>query len=95
MHSMSNKFYNYLSEKLINFFNTNEIRYGDKFFIQFDEQNRVDEFYNTLEEDLQNVEEFEYQHESSDSLYKTFASVLDNEVKVIKDEHKIKCIKFK
>lgn len=83
MHSMSNKFYNYLSEKLINFFNTNEIRYGDKFFIQFDEQNRVDEFYNTLEEDLQNVEEFEYQHESSDSLYKTFASVLDNEVKVV------------
>lgn len=83
MHSMSNKFYNYLSEKLINFFNTNEIRYGDKFFIQFDEQNRVDEFYNTLEEDLQNVEEFEYQHESSDSLYKTFASVLDNGVKVV------------
>ena len=83
MHNMSNKFYNYLSDKLIKFFNTNEIRYGDKFFIQFDEHDRVDEFYNALKEDLQNVVAFEYQHENSDSLYKTFASVLENDVKVI------------
>ena len=35
---MSNKFYNYLSEKIKNFFKNSEIRHGDKFFIQFDEE---------------------------------------------------------
>ena len=56
MHNMSNKFYNYLSDKIKNFFRNSEIRHGDKFFIQFDEMYRVDEFYNTLKNDLDNVE---------------------------------------
>ena len=40
---MSNKFYNYLSDKIKYFFKNSEIRLGDKFFIQFDEEYRVDE----------------------------------------------------
>ena len=55
MRNMSNKFYNYLSNKLKDFFKNNEIRRGDKFFIQFDEEYRVDDFYNTLKNDLDNV----------------------------------------
>ena len=80
---MSNKFYNYLSDKIKNFFKTSEIRHGDKFFIQFDEEYRVEEFYNTLKNDLDNVEEFKYQHESSNVPFTTFTSLLENGIKVV------------
>lgn len=80
---MSNKFYNYLSEKIKNFFKNNEIRHGDKFFIQFDEQNRVEDFYNTLKSDLGNVEEFRYQHENSNVPFTTFTTLLENGIKVV------------
>lgn len=83
MHNMSNKFYNYLSDKIKNFFKTSEIRHGDKFFIQFDEEYRVDDFYNTLKNDLDNVEEFKYQHESSDVPFTTFTTLLKNGIKVV------------
>ncbi len=83
MHNMSNKFYNYLSDKIKNFFKTSEIRHGDKFFIQFDEEYRVEEFYNTLKNDLDNVEEFKYQHESSNVPFTTFTSLLENGIKVV------------
>ena len=80
---MSNKFYNYLSDKIKNFFKKSEIRRGDKFFIQFDEEYRVDEFYNTLKNDLDNVEEFKYQHENSNIPFTTFTTLLDNDIKVV------------
>ena len=83
MHNMSNKFYNYLSDKIKNFFKTSEICHGDKFFIQFDEEYRVDDFYNTLKNDLDNVEEFKYQHESSDVPFTTFTTLLKNGIKVV------------
>ena len=35
---MSNQFYNYLSDKLINFFNENSLNPGDRFFINFDNE---------------------------------------------------------
>ena len=83
MHNMSNKFYNYLSDKIKNFFKNGEIRHGDKFFIQFDEEFRVDDFYNTLKNDLDNVEEFRYQHENSNVPFTTFSTLLKNDIKVV------------
>ena len=83
MHNMSNKFYNYLSDKIKNFFKNSEIRHGDKFFIQFDEEYRVDDFYNTLKNDLENVEEFKYQHENSNVSFTTFTTLLTNGIKVV------------
>ena len=80
---MSNKFYNYLSDKIKNFFKNGEIRHGDKFFIQFDEEFRVDDFYNTLKNDLDNVEEFRYQHENSNVPFTTFSTLLKNDIKVV------------
>lgn len=83
MHNMSNKFYNYLSDKIKNFFKNSEIRHGDKFFIQFDEEYRVDDFYNTLKNDLDNVEEFRYQHENSNVPFISFTTLLKNDIKVV------------
>ena len=80
---MSNKFYNYLSDKIKNFFKNSEIRHGDKFFIQFDEEYRVDDFYNTLKNDLDNVEEFRYKHENSNVPFTTFTTLLENGIKVV------------
>ena len=83
MRNMSNKFYNYLSDKIKEFFKKSEIRQGDKFFIQFDEKYRVDDFYNTLKNDLDNVEEFRYQHENSNVPFTTFTTLLKNGIKVV------------
>lgn len=83
MLNMSNKFYNYLSDKLKDFFKNSEIRRGDKFFIQFDEEYRVDDFYNTLKNDLDNVEEFRYQHENSNVTFTTFTTSLKNGIKMV------------
>lgn len=80
---MSNKFYNYLSDKIKNFFKNSEIRHGDKFFVQFDEKYRVDDFYNTLKNDLDNVEEFRYKHEHSNVSFTTFSTLLKNGIKVV------------
>lgn len=80
---MSNKFYNYLSDKIKNFFKNSVIRYGDKFFIQFDEKYRVDDFYNTLKNDLDNVDEFKYRHENSNVSFTTFSALLENGIKVV------------
>lgn len=83
MHNMSNKFYNYLSDKIKDFFEKDEICHGDKFFIQFDEEFRVDDFYNTLKDDLDNVEEFKYQHKNSNVPFTTFSTLLKNDIKVV------------
>ena len=83
MLNMSNKFYNYLTDKIKNFFKNGEIRHGDKFFIQFDEEYRVDDFYNALKNDLDNVEEFRYQHENSNVPFTTFSTLLKNDIKVV------------
>lgn len=46
---MSNLFYSYLSEKIINFFRNNPLRPGDKFFVQFESDNQVELLYKELQ----------------------------------------------
>lgn len=81
MHSMSGQFYRYLSKKLINYFKSN-LHAGDKFFVQFDEENQVEIFYNTLKNsnnfDLSvSVEEFVYKHDMGNE-FKTYALSVGN-----------------
>ena len=42
---MSNQFYDYLSSKLLNYFDENNLLRGDRFFISFNEDEHVEYFY--------------------------------------------------
>lgn len=71
MPNMSNQFYKYLSEKLINYFNQITLQGGERFYLQFDNERQVQEFYEFLKSD-EKTEEFRYQHHHG-SPYTTFA----------------------
>ena len=45
MHNMSEQFYNYLSEKIINFFKDNPLISGAKYNIQFESEEQVKELW--------------------------------------------------
>ena len=49
---MSNTFYNYISEKIITYFKTNEPNPGDKFFVQFETEDQVDKLYKELKNNI-------------------------------------------
>ena len=49
---MSNIFYNYISEKIITYFKTNEPNPGDKFFIQFETEDQVENLYKELRNNI-------------------------------------------
>lgn len=74
MHNMLNQFYKYLAENLINFFESNDLKSGDKFFINFEEQNQVSDFYNALKEKTpKNVfNPFKYRYSHKYPAYNTF-----------------------
>ncbi|WP_156291353.1 DNA phosphorothioation-dependent restriction protein DptH [Oceanobacillus salinisoli] len=77
---MLNQFYNYLSEKLTTFFKEQSLAGGERFYLQFDDESQVDEFYQALKQQP-NAEEFEYQHEQG-SPYYTFCLVV-GDIKVV------------
>lgn len=52
MRNMSNTFYNYISEKIITYFKTNEPNPGDKFFVQFETEDQVDKLYKELKNNI-------------------------------------------
>jgi len=67
---MSNQFYDYLSKKLVYFFKENELNPGDRFFINFDNEEQVVNFYNSLEKNASNV--FKYKYSEEFGSYETF-----------------------
>ena len=67
---MSNRFYNYLSENLISFFNKNSLKPGDRFLINFDNKTEVKNFYNALKSE--STGDFEYKYNENYDSYKTF-----------------------
>ncbi|WHY94710.1 DNA phosphorothioation-dependent restriction protein DptH [Neobacillus cucumis] len=78
---MLNQFYKYLSEKLIKFFSGQSFNGGERFYLQFDEENQVEKFYHVLRETAKS-EDFQYQHEFG-SPYLTYAiRILDIKVVV-------------
>ena len=46
MLNMSNQFYKYLSNKVVEYFESNEVKAGERYYIQLDEKDQVEKFYN-------------------------------------------------
>ena len=67
---MSNQFYDYLSNKLMYFFRNNSLNPGERFFINFDNNAQVTNFYNSLENYATGT--FEYGKGDEFSSFKTF-----------------------
>ena len=76
MLNMSNQFYDYLSNKLLDYFEENKILNGERFFISLDEDEQVMSFYDSLKK-IGNTKlacsDFSYTHEKSHKKYDTFA----------------------
>ena len=82
---MSNQFYDYLSNKLLSYFNENNLLNGEKFFISFDEDEQVTSFYNSLKSVGKSTlayDDFVYTHEVSGKVYSTY-SINFNGVKLV------------
>ena len=71
MHSMLNQFYKYMAIKLIEFFKEQGLKGGERYFLQFDQEQNVRGFYDTLQR-LPESTIFTYQHEQG-SEYETFS----------------------
>lgn len=52
MRNMSNTFYNYISEKIITYFKENEPKPGDKFYVQFETDEQVENLYSELKNNI-------------------------------------------
>jgi len=77
---MLNQFYKYLSTKLDSFLDGQSLKGGERFYLQFDEQQQVAEFYSVLKE-LKRAETFYYKHQHG-SPYRTFALMI-NGIKIV------------
>lgn len=87
MHNMSKEFYKYVSNKLINFFIDGDIIVGNKYFIEFDKKNQVNELYDSLKESTiefnnLSLDKFVYPSESGFS-YETYAININNKFKIV------------
>ena len=60
---MSNTFYNYLSHKIINYFINDNPKAGDKYYIQFENDQQVEKLYSELR---QNTIAFPFSYEDID-----------------------------
>lgn len=81
MHSMLNQFYKYLSDKLISYLSQETLQGGERFYLQFDNEDQVKAFYDVLSQ-YEKTENFRYQHEQG-SPYVTFSLQIPGEVPVI------------
>ncbi|WP_243355800.1 DNA phosphorothioation-dependent restriction protein DptH [Bacillus litorisediminis] len=77
---MLNQFYKYMSTKLINFLEKEELKGGERFYLQFDNQENVQEFYDCLKEH-EKAKPFPWQHEQG-APYNTF-SLHINSIRVV------------
>lgn len=88
MLNMSNQFYDYLSSKLLNYFDENNLLRGDRFFISFNEDQHVEYFYESLKKigsSEFSCSDFSYIHEVSKKKYETF-SIEINGIKLVVSE---------
>ena len=75
MLNMSDQFYNYLTSKLFDYFKDNNLVAGDKFYIQFDEDSQIINFYNSIKEygeKHSSLSDFAFKHEKGDE-FTTFS----------------------
>lgn len=73
---MSNQFYDFLANKLIDFFNQYSLNEGDKFLINLDTSNQVNNFYNVLSRKKKGNFTFCYSEDYAE--FKTFFLTFNN-----------------
>ena len=84
---MSDRFYHYLSEKLLEYFYKNNPIKGDRFYINFEEKNQVKSLCNSLNEVAKDiVTPFTYTNEVSNEVYNTYSLDI-NGVKLVVAEN--------
>ena len=71
MHNMSNLFYDFLSEKIIKYFQINTPAAGEKFYVQFETEEQVKNLYSALKNNLI-AAEFVYEDLMRSQVYKTY-----------------------
>ncbi len=76
---MSNQFYDYLSKKIVNYLESIKINDGDRFYIQFEQEDQVERLYYELKQN-QSVKEFKCLVEKS--TYTTYCLSI-NSIRVI------------
>ena len=81
MRSMLNQFYKYLSDKLISYLSQESLQGGERFYLQFDNEEQVKTFYDVLN-GYESSESFYYQHKQG-SLYKTFTLQIPGKIPVV------------
>ncbi|MDA1810949.1 MULTISPECIES: DNA phosphorothioation-dependent restriction protein DptH [Bacillus] len=73
---MSNEFYNYICELLLGDFKNRSIKAGDRFYLQLDKVEDVENLVEAFQEQ-KNVKQFVYKHELGEP-YKTFSVEIQN-----------------
>lgn len=83
---MSDQFYKYISNKLISFFVNEDIKMGDKYFIEFDEDKQVNLLYNNLRsESYKNkltIGSFEFSYENGKP-FETYYIDINDSYKIV------------
>lgn len=81
MLSMLNQFYKYLSDELIHYLKKASFKAGERFYLQFDNKEQVNQFYNVLQV-TEFSQSFQYQHQQG-SPYQTFLLKLPGKANVV------------
>ncbi|SCN26411.1 DNA phosphorothioation-dependent restriction protein DptH [Clostridium sp. N3C] len=68
---MSDQFYSYLSNKIINFFHNNPLTAGTKYNIQFENESQVKALYDELKNSIL-TEKYQYKDESGEVKYESY-----------------------
>ena len=74
---MSNQFYEYLSTKVLDYFEKNNLKTGDRFFISFNEDDYVESLYESFREFAS--ADFSYTNERSGKKYQTYQIINGSE----------------
>jgi DNA phosphorothioation-dependent restriction protein DptH len=81
MPNMLNQFYEYMSDKLINYLERESFKGGERFYLQFDNEKQVATFYDVLRKSRSTID-FEFTHKQG-SKYSTFAIQLPEKIDVV------------
>ena len=85
MLSMSNQFYNYIADQILQHFSSSSLSAGDRFYLQLDQDEEIKKLVNSLQQ-KQNVQKFVYKHEFGEP-YETFCIEIDNIRVVVAHTH--------
>ncbi len=85
MLSMSNQFYNYIADQILQHFSSSPLSAGDRFYLQLDQDEEIENLVDALQQ-KQNVQKFVYKHEFGEP-YETFCIKIDSIRVVVAHTH--------